>query len=659
MKIFLPRPLVLIALMAAVFASSGRGIRAAEDQPFLHPLFCDNMILQRDMQDAVWGWTTPGAQVKVTMGEKTAAATAGPDGRWLAKIGPFTAGGPYTLTVEGPKTVTIQNVAVGDIWTCSGQSNMAFTTAGALNAADDIAKADFPQIRLFGVPGKIATEPQTITNGTWQICSPKTVGGFSAVGFFFGRKLNQDLKIPIGLIGSSWGGTVAEAWTSAEALKTMPDFVKSVDTLQKAAAEMKQPGNDYQSQMATWWKNNDPGSATDPGWADPAADVKTWKTMKLPQSWKMGGLDTFDGIVWFRKDVQLADDWAGKDLGLQFGGIDGSAVAWFNGTMLQANPRVRWGYLVPGKLVKAGANAIVVRILGRGGSPGLTGKPEAMSLDQPGHTDVQPLPLAGDWLYQDTTPLQKLTALPQSYTDNPNYVTVLYNGMIAPLLPFSVKGAIWYQGESNNGRAMQYRKLLPTLIQDWRTRFGGDFPFYIVQLAGFTPTGPNPSESGWAEIQEAQLLTSETVPNTGLAVASDIGDPGNIHPKNKQEVGRRLALAAEGITYKLPGEYSGPVYKSMKVEGDTVRLTFDHVGGGLVANGGVPLKGFAIKGDNGKFVWADAKIDGDTVVVSAADVKAPTAVRYAWGNILDSNLYNKEGLPASPFRTDIPPTPAP
>jgi sialate O-acetylesterase len=481
------RKLTLVAavLSTGILQSGARAQDAAH--PFLSPMFSSNMVLQRGIKDPIWGWTAPGSQVTVTIGGKTATTKAGADGKWLAKVGPLAVGGPYTLTVKGSETVTLNNVLVGDVWICSGQSNMEMGIANCNNAQQEIASANYPNIRLFTVQKKIALTPQTTCNGNWDVCTPQTVaaggwGGFSAVGYFFGRTLNEKLHVPIGLIHTSWGGTIAEAWTSPEALNNLPDFVDRVRDVQNKA--------------------KDPAQAANPG-------------------------------------------------------------------------------------------------------------------------------------------------------NNPNISTVLYNGMIAPVVPFGIKGAIWYQGESNAGRAFQYRSLLPAMINDWRSRFEvGTFPFYIVQLANFTATRPEPGESDWAELREAQLMTALNTPKTWLAVITDIGDDKDIHPKNKQDVGKRLALASLGRDYGVKGEYSSPIYKSMTVTGSSITLKFDHIGSGLTTPNGEALKGFAIAGDDKKFVWADAKIVGGTVVVSSAQVPHPTAVRYAWAHNPVANLYNKEGLPASPFRTD-------
>ena len=647
--------LLTAILLCGVAAQSTAGQTA---KPFLHPLFTDNMVLQRGVSAPVWGWAEPGAKVSVSVAGKSAMAVTGADGKWMAKLPPLPVGGPYTLTVTGPQTVTLQNVLVGDVWICSGQSNMQMGIANVNNAKAEIADAEnYPQIRLFTVPNVPSYRPLETVGGKWDVCTSQTVaangwGGFTAVGYFFGRELHKKLHIPIGLIHTSWGGTIAEAWVSGESLKTMPDFAPAVKQIE--AVDVSKNGEDFGRHMADWYTKNDPGSADGANWEKAEADASAWKTMALPNAWESAGLPDYDGVVWFRKEITLPDSFAGKAAMLHLGPIDDRDTTWVNGVKVGAEEvyNAERNYKIPAGVLKPGKNTIAVRVLDTGGAGGLYGKPEQMSLTADGETALS---LAGDWLYNASLPLSKAAPVPMQAINNPNVVTVLYNGMIAPLVPFGIKGAIWYQGESNAGRADQYQVLLPTLIKDWRSQFGvGAFPFYIVQLANFMAQDTEPKNDAWPLLREAQTLTAQHVPNSGIALAIDIGEAGDIHPKNKQEVGRRLALDALAQTYGVKVEYSGPVYKSMKIEGSAVHLTFDHIGGGLMAKDGEPVKGFAIAGEDGKFVWADAKIEGKTVVVSSPQVTKPTAVRYAWANNPVCNLYNKDGLPAVPFRTDAP-----
>ena len=642
------RLLLLVILSSSAWLLVGKA--AGEERPFVHQLFNDHMVFPRDIEAPVWGWCEPGKEVTVAMGNKSAKAVAGADGRWQVKIGPFGAGGPHELKITGPKEQNIKDVLVGDVWICSGQSNMEWSVSSSNNPQDEIAKANHPKIRLFYVPKRISTEPQSLVSADWKVCSPESVPGFSAVGYFFGRLPHEQTGIPIGLINSNWGGTVAEAWTSAGALKTMDDFKGAVEDFERMA---KNGQDDFEQIIAEWWKKNDPGSVGGLGFADPNVDVNGWKTMNLPGLWEGQGLTDFDGIVWFRRDFELPENWTDKDVKLHLGPIDDRDTTWVNGSKVGEmndwnNDRV---YKVPKKLLKAGRNTIAIRVLDTGGGGGFHGRPEQLKLER---DSGDPVALTGEWRWNATKPLGEVAQPPSRLDNNPNGITVLSNGMISCLEPFAIKGAIWYQGESNAGRAAQYRRLLPTMIKDWRQRFGvGDFPFYIVQLANFMDTTTDPVQSGWAELREAQLWTAMNVPNCGIAVITDIGDAKDIHPRNKQDVGKRLALEALAKTYGKQIVHQGPLYKEMKVEGNAVRLVFDHVGGGLEQRGD-KLAGFAIAGADGKFVHGEARIDGANVIVTGGAIDQPTAVRYGWANNPPATLFNKDGLPASPFRTDAP-----
>jgi sialate O-acetylesterase len=659
MKAKNPLLCVIHLLLAWTFVlERARAADSVSALPFLHPLFSDHVVLQRGVKVPVWGWASPGTRVIVTFGGQTKTGVAQPDGKWTVYLNAMRVSAePRTLTITGSssdQTVTVQDVLVGDVWLCSGQSNMEMGI-GACNATNDIAQADLPQIRLLTVPRLIAPTPTQTMQCRWLPCSPENIkqglwGGFSAAGFFFGRELYQQLHIPIGLIHSSWGGTVAEAWTSAEGLQPLGDFNQR---LEQEAASSKGQKVDYDSQYESWCHKNDPGTIQ--GWAKPDLDTAGWKTVNMPQPFEQAGLPDFDGIVWFRRNFELPADWAGKTLKLSLGPVDDIDTTFVNGTKVGQMNRYDLNrvYSIPAELLKPGVNEVSVRVLDTGGAGGFTGTAGQMFLKPATSVDSAGLSLAGEWLMRDSIPLSKLPAPPTpNDVNNPNIVTVLYNGMIVPLLPFAIKGAIWYQGESNADRAYQYRRLLPAMIGDWRRHFGvGDFPFYIVQLAAFQATQPLPRENEWAELREAQAMTAKDVPHSGLAVAIDIGEANDIHPKNKAEVGRRLALCALAETYGKKVEFSGPWYKSMKVENHSIRLSFDHVGGGLVAKGG-ELKGFAVAGEDHKFVWAKTAIDGKQTVVSAPGLDHPVAVRYAWDTDPVCNLFNQAGLPAVPFRTD-------
>ena len=645
----------VIALLLAFAVLSPTIVWAEEALPFVHPLFSNNMVLQRGISDPIWGWTTPGATVTVRVTGKGAKAIAGADGKWMVKLPPLPVGGPYTLTVSGPQTVTLGNILVGDVWLCSGQSNMQFPVNAAINGAQEAAAGEQPQIRLFTVPDTIGFEPLRLVNGHWDSCTPQTVGGFSAVAYFFGRSLQQKLHVPIGLIHSSWGGTPIEAWTSAEATQTMPEFHSALAAFQKTA-QAEKAGTTFDQIVEAWNARHDAPPAPGKTWADPDIDASAWKTMGQPNWWVNTGIPIFaDETLWFRRSFDLPAAWAGKDLMLHLGDLVDRDTTYVNGTKVGGLYRrgLQRDYRVPAALLKPGQNIIAIRALSFSGNGGLVDDASHFHIEPANDPTPKPLSLAGPWLYRIAPQVPAGDPSPVPIDGDAGQVTSLYNGMIAPLLPVALKGVIWYQGEANAGNGRFYQTQLPTLIKDWRVRFGvGDFPFLIVQLANLGPPPAQPGESGWAELREAQQLTTERVPNTGLAVAIDIGDPNNIHPANKQEVGRRLALAAEAIAYGRKVAYSGPIYQSMKIEGSAIRLRFKHGDGGLVIKGGDKLQGFAIAGADRHFVWADAKVDGISIVVSSPTVPAPTMVRYAWADDPVCNLYNQAGLPASPFRTD-------
>jgi len=641
-----------LALLAGPRAEEGQG------RPFLHPLFTDHVVLQRDVPVPVWGWADPGDRVKVALAGQSVETTADAQGKWTARLGPYPAGGPHTMAVTGPKSAEVRDILVGDVWLCSGQSNMEWPLSHADRAKQEVAAANHPRIRLFTVPKKTAAVPRDTADASWEVCTPQSAPEFSAVGYFFGRDLQRELDVPIGLIDSSWGGTVAEAWTSTGALEGLGDFKQALERVRTEQANQGKPPVKFEEAMAAWWKKNDPGSADQPTWADPKLDANAWKSMALPGHWEERGLPDFDGIAWFRKEVKLPEAWDGKELNLSLGAIDDRDTTYLNGTEVGHQNAHNTGrkYKVPAGLARAGRNVIAVRVLDTAGQGGFAGSKDEMTLTLAGDEKAEPVALAGDWSFQASTPMGNLSTPPEPSGSNPNRVTVLYNGMIAPLKPFPIKGAIWYQGEGNASRAAQYRRLLPAMIRDWRGQFeAGDFPFLIVQLANFQKRKAEPGESAWAELREAQFLTSKAVPRSAVALAIDIGQANDIHPTNKQEVGRRLALDALAIAYGKDVEHSGPVFQAMEAKGNALRIRFDHIGGGLVVGGGGgKLEGFAVAGEDGKFAWAEATIEGDAVVVSSPKVEKPRAVRYAWADNPACTLYNQAGLPAVPFRTDAP-----
>jgi len=624
----------------------------------------NNMVIQQESKARIWGWAEQGEIVTVTMAGQSAMDTTNAKGQWEVQIGPFTAGGPHEMAISGKDTIVLQNVLVGEVWIASGQSNMEWQLQNSANGAEEVSNANYPQIRLFTVTRAISLKPQEDVVGQWMVCTPDVAGTFSAVAYFFGRELNQALKVPVGLIHSSWGGTTAEAWTSRETLASDTELNSMLDSLEQALQNLPAALNKYKELRADWEEKNilqDPGNkGLELGYASPDCSDKDWQIMNLPCLWEPAGL-LIDGAVWFRKIVEIPESWAGKDLKLKLGPIDDFDITYFNGVEIGhigsetlncwTVPRE---YTIPGSLVRGGRNVIAVRAFDQSGDGGFTGLPTDMSLSLSGSESI---PLAGEWLYKvelAAPPIQVNYATAPAMPfggGNPNTPTVLYNAMIAPLTNYALRGAIWYQGESNVDRSRQYQKLFPMMIRNWRAAWGeGDFPFLYVQLANYMERKSEPGESQWAELREAQFMTLNES-ETGMAVIIDIGEANNIHPKNKQDVGHRLALWALAKTYNQDIEFSGPLYESFAIKGNKIRVHFSHAEGLCTRDGGM-VKGFSIAGSDGKFIWAKAKIKHNEILAWCNSVAHPVAVRYAWADNPEANLYNAAGLPASPFRTD-------
>jgi sialate O-acetylesterase len=637
--------------------------------PLVHPLFSDDMVLQRELAAPIWGWSTPGDAITVTFDGKPVGkpvgttATTGPDGRWSTKIGPFPPGGPHMLEIKSPrKSVKLANVLVGDVWLCTGQSNMNWPVRLSKDGAKESEAANNPRIRSFTVNFYPAVTPQKLPPpAKWEVCTPEFAKNFSGVGYFFAREIEQTQQIPIGIIHSSAGATYAETWVSAEALrKKMPDdFPALLDEVAGWAGPTPET-RDYFADIEKWVATVDPESARLNYASSATTPGDGWRDIEVPKPWEDAGFAGFDGLAWFRRSVDVPQDWVGGDLRLHLSIVNDVDVVWFNGRLIGCT-QIQGGrnYIVPREHVKPGENLLSVAVLNRKGPGGFCSGPSNMFIGSTSPNFAQLIRLAGTWQGKAAT---KIADIKQPFPEPPvrNYKTItsMYNGMIAPLAPFGIKGALWYQGEANGPRWKQYRTLLPTLIGDWRERFGvGDFPFLVVSLANYNPLQKNPVEPGWAEIRESQWRTTRTVPNVGLAMTIDIGDGDDIHPRNKQEVGRRLGLVARRMAY---GEKnlidSGPEFTKAEVDPANktkMRLHFKNIGGGLaIKTGETKLTGFVVAGEDKKFAWADAVIEGDTIVVSSPEVPEPKFVRYGWALNPLVNLYNKEGLPAITFRND-------
>ena len=563
------------------------------------------------------------------------------------------AGGPYELTLTDGQKLVLENVMIGEVWICSGQSNMEMPLEGwgkIMNYKKEVSAADHPNIRLLHVEHVTSTQPESdikVRDNGWQVCSPQTIPNFSATAYFFGREISEKQNVPVGLIHTSWGGTNVESWISGKVLQEMPDFSNVVEEV-RAMPDKTAMKAEYLKTLEAWNNRVDEGfAAGKPVRAEVSLDDSNWAKMKFPGMVEEQGLNGFDGLIWLRRTVDIPASWAGKKVQLILGTIDDNDITYWNGQEVGRTTgyTIQRNYTVPGKLVKAGQLSLAIRIVDTGGGCGM---PNDLYLRS---ANGEQISLAGEWKYQVAADARKEGMPPKDMSENPNLPTSLYNAMIHPLVPYGIRGAIWYQGENNASRAYQYRELFPLVIENWRKDWGKDFPFYFVQLANFKPVSPEPVDSDWAELREAQTRTL-SVANTGMAVIIDKGEANDIHPKDKQAVGHRLALIARAKTYGEQIPYSGPMYHSYEVDGDKIILSFDHTEGGLKSGDGKALQGFSIAGRDHKFHWAKAEIQGDKIVVSSPEVLYPVAVRYGWADNPVCNLYNGAGLPASPFRTD-------
>lgn len=612
--------------------------------------FGDNMVLQRDIQIPVWGNATPGTNVTALLGTAKATAQADKEGKWMVRFQKFNAGGPYTLKIyetgKPANVIELNGILIGDVWLASGQSNMEWQVQQSKDASTEIANANFPQIRFLVVDHSNEVKPQTnISTGGWKICDTTNVKGFSAVAYFFARKIYVDQNVPVGIIQSTWGGTRIEPWTSREMMLTSPitrEWTLSADTLHYNREDVIR---DSLKQVRFWDIVYNPQNNADKIFPSPNYVDTGWIEIGMPNVLKNFGIGYYEGMAWFRKKISFPESFKGKDLTINLGHPEMTYSLYFNGKEICKNVwygNATHSYTIPVDLVQPGENTIAIRIAMLWGGGGLNPGNDIFVSD--GSSEIS---LAGKWLYK-----KDLEPVIPKMSNNQGYPTVLFNSMINPLVPYGIKGFLWYQGESNAEEAYNYRKLFPMLIADWRQHWQqGNLPFLYVQLANYMQRKPLPSESEWAELREAQTLTLSQ-PNTGMACTIDIGEAGSVHPVNKQEVGRRLALIADKLVYKKDCTASGPTYKSFKTEGNRIRISFENTGKGLATINNGEISGFAIAGTDKQFFWAKAKIEGNDVVVYSDNVLAPIAVRYAWADNPDCNLTNTEGLPAVPFRTD-------
>jgi len=616
----------------------------------------DHMVLQQNSFTKIWGWADPQQEVKVTTSwnQKTYRVVADPEGNWQVTVSTGKAGGPYKVTIQAGKTRVLEDILLGEVWICSGQSNMEWQLRRAETAEEEIPASDYPEIRLFTVKKHIAIRPMEDLNGSWERCTPESSADFSAAGYFFGKMLHKELGVPVGLVNTSWGGTPSESWTSKEKLSTFGDFDPKLEEVYGTSnAEIEQARME-QLRIETMVKEQ--GDFENPenigfreGWMKAGLDDSDWDQMPVPAEWSaVEALGMLEGVVWMRRMISIPDKWIGKALSLELGPVDEMDITYINGNEVGTNRQINnWNvpryYQVPASLVTSGELQLAMRIVNTNAQGGIFGHAEQLKIYPTENRDESPLPLAGDWKYKIAYKFPEVPMVFNSHTKS-----VLYNGMVYPLKNMSIKGAIWYQGESNQTRAVQYRTIFPGMIESWRETWRqGDFPFYFVQIAPYNYG----SEQTSPELREAQLLTLQKLQHTGMAVTMDIGNPDDIHPTNKRDVGKRLALWALAKDYGQKLVYSGPLYREQSIEGNKIRVHFRHTGSGLVSRDG-PLTHFEIAGADQVYHPAKASIEGETVLVSASEVDSPVAVRYGWSNTAEPNLFNKEGLPASSFCTD-------
>jgi sialate O-acetylesterase len=666
--------LLYIFLTLLLFSSNSES-----DNPFEIPaIFSDNMVLQQNTTVKFWGRAEADVNVTInTSWGKTSSASVNTDGDWVAEIQTPNAGGPYDVNLQfDDTTVTYKNVMIGEVWLCSGQSNMEMPLKGwppndpILNSEEEIANADFPDIRMFTLQRNISYKEEFNCSGTWEECNPINAGNFSATAYFFGRKLYRELKVPIGLIHSSWGGTPVEAWTNGKYLENVPEFNSILDDVKNSASDAikyeswleEHPSITIENNLSdTKWENLD---FDDANCCDVGFNDAHWNEMELPQLWEESELGNFDGVVWFRKIIELPDEWLNKDLIIELGPIDDMDRTYVNGKLVGAFERDGYWqtdriYKIHKDLVTTNEVVIAVRVADTQGGGGIWGDEQKLII-QPTDSDDK-ISLAGKWKYLPVAEYRNLKffifgsdendffSRPKMKIDfSQDTPTTLYNGMINPLIPYSIKGVIWYQGEDNVRRPEQYAALFPLMIENWRIDWGvGNLPFYFVQIAPFDYGDETHSE----RLRESQLKTL-SVHNTGMVVTLDIGNPDNIHPAYKKDVGERLALWALAKTYNKSNFYSGPLYKSSEIKDDYIIISFNYADNGWVLNEINGENYFLIAGNDRVFNKASVKIDGNNLIVFSDNVTNPVAVRYAWSNTAEATLFNAEGLPASSFRTD-------
>ena len=618
----------------------------------LAPIFGNHMVIQEGINAPVWGKSKPGSIVKVDFAGYATSTKTNDDGNWMLRMPILSAGGPYVFKVYGIDTIIFHDVMVGEVWFASGQSNMEWTVGKGVgfNVDSLISGDNVSAIRFFNVPKKTSPVPlkEITARSEWIVSSSKTITDFSALAYFFSRELNKYTGRAIGIICAAWGATNIEAWISQELLETHVDFNKKIfPVILDTFSWNSYVRNCLKSEQDREVIASTSRKGLEAGVIKLQYDDTNWEKCTEPFSLESTELNGYWGILWLRKTISLKYPIGNQKVQLITELVARDAIIYLNGKKIKhlVNPEKTYIIDIPAGTLKKGDNILAIRLYAHWGVArvGKKGQPPFIILPD---RNVK-ISIDGEWKYNYT--IEPHVAQWQDYYNKPS---VLFNGMVNPIIPYGIKGVIWYQGENNAGNGYQYRSLLPLLFEDWRIRWQlGYLPFLYVQLPNYKEKNNEPVESEWAELREAQLMALK-YPRTGMAVTIDIGEADNIHPKNKLEVARRLALLALKHAYNENIISSGPIYKDYKIEGNKIRISFTEVGSGLAIRGCDTLKGFAIAGADRIFNWAKATIENNEIVVYSSVVQLPQSVRYSWADNPDGNLINKEGLPASPFRTD-------
>lgn len=617
-------------------------------QVVLPKIFANNMVLQRNMTIPIWGTAKGNEKIEVKFNKQIKTIKADKNGKWIIRLDNEIEGGPYKLIIKASNNIEFKNVFVGDVWLCTGQSNMEWSVAQSDDFKEELASSNNPMIRHIKIGKEINSLPQNGINSSkgWQVCDSTTVGGFTAAGYYFAKHIYNEIKIPIGLINASWGGTNIETWISREGFENSEEYKDMIAGMPKVSldslSKMTVQGFDKKIEALQGGKIN---AAIAPSFKKAEYDDSKWPELFQPQLWEQQSLGEFDGVVWLRKEFILTAENLLQSTVLHLSVIDDEDITYVNG--VEVGKTNQWDssriYKIPNGILREGKNVIAVRVADTGGGGGIYGNQEDLKL-MLGTTNI---PLSGKWKFQVET-------IKRSVNQN-NFPSLSYNAMINPLIPYAFKGVLWYQGESNATRAYQYRKAFPLLIKDWREKWNqGDFPFYFVQLASFQTNGNSNDGCSWSELREAQTMTL-SLPNTGMVVTTDlVTDPKDIHPTKKQDVGKRLASIALNNVYQKPMVCSGPMYKSMEILENQIVVSFNNIGNGLFTPDKYGyIKGFEIAGEDRIFHYAKAYIKDNKVILFSDKVPNPIAVHYSWvGDASESNLFNQEGFPAVPFRTD-------